>query len=222
MISAGGKDGVKLWDVGTSKEKRNVGLKSALDHTFCAAITPDDKWILSGDNGTLGVWKLQTGKVRARLTDTAAVNGLTFCPSSKELAICAFLSKDVYLFNLNLAEPTASERERFKALLNKLDDDSYDVREAASREFVKLGLIAEPALKQAMKDAASVEVRIRARHARYEILSKPKAVLRGHTEEVHCVAFAPNGKLLASGSADGTVRLWDMPGGKEAGVLVPK
>jgi len=36
-----------------------------------------------------------------------------------------------------------------------------------------------------------------------------------HTDHVRCVAFAPDGKTLASGSYDHTVKLWDVATGTE-------
>jgi Tol biopolymer transport system component len=42
-------------------------------------------------------------------------------------------------------------------------------------------------------------------------------VLRGHTAAVIAVAFAPDGQTLASGSADRTVRFWEVASARETG-----
>jgi len=38
--------------------------------------------------------------------------------------------------------------------------------------------------------------------------------IRAHTNTVNALSFSPDGKLLASGSSDGTIKIWEMPLGK--------
>jgi WD40 repeat protein len=46
-----------------------------------------------------------------------------------------------------------------------------------------------------------------------------RGILGGHTHVVHALAFAPDGNTLATGSDDGTARIWDPRGRRERAVL---
>jgi len=50
----------------------------------------------------------------------------------------------------------------------------------------------------------------------YTLIAQPKSTLKGHTSYVHSVTFSPDGKRLASASADMTVKVWDAATGQES------
>ena len=52
------------------------------------------------------------------------------------------------------------------------------------------------------------------------IPAKHKKTLMGHTKSVNSIVFNPDGRTLASGSDDETIRLWDVDTGKSEITLV--
>jgi WD40 repeat protein len=217
LLSVGGDDGAKLWDAATGTEQRTF------QHYYmpCGRFAPDGRWVITGSyDGTTRLWDVETGEARVRFSGTGGVHQLAFSQAARTLAVCSY-GRDISLFDLTLREPDAAERKRIQVLLARLDDDSYDVREETSQELRALGFAAEAELRRAAGEAQSVEVRIRARRVRQDLLSRPRAVLRGHTDEVQAVAFSPDGKRLVSGSKDGTVRIWDLASLQELARWLP-
>ena len=52
------------------------------------------------------------------------------------------------------------------------------------------------------------------------MVDEQKCTLRGHSDLVRSVAYSPDGKHIASGSDDNTVKVWDSQTGKEVRVLL--
>jgi WD40 repeat protein len=214
-----GVDAARLWDVATGQEQHVLRHGGSLVHAGLFA--PDGRSVLTGGwDGTVRSWDAETGTPRWRLENRGGVNALAYSPS-RDLLVIGGNGRRIELVSPVSRECDASQRRRLDALFGRLDDDSYAVREAVSREILEMGLMAEPWLRRFMTESQSAEVRLRCRHLRQQLLTTPQAELSGHGDEVESVALAPDGNLLASVDRTGTVRVWDVATRRARGHFVP-
>ena len=87
--------------------------------------------------------------------------------------------------------------------------------------FTREGLL-QRVVHQFYVDVTDIHGNDESGYFRYVEVSKHQvAVLEGHGRPVWSVAFSPDGTTLASGSSDGTAKLWDVASQEEIATLYP-
>jgi WD40 repeat protein len=151
------------------------------------AFSPDGALVASGgDDGLVRVWEVATGKLVALLRGhTGMVSGLSFTPDGEKL-VSGSSDRTVRIWS-----PKTGQEE--DVLLHQ--------NENVSAHCVSFSLDGKR-LASASGDRDWVEV--------WDVSARRCLTnLTGHIHDVWGVSYSPDGKLLASGSSDCTIRLWD-------------
>ncbi len=236
----GSADGtVRLWDA--NNIERSGGLRGHTKFVYGVAFHPDGERVASASwDGTVRIWQAATGKQLAVLPypEKTIVTSVAFHPDGKLLAS---LGRDdcVRLWNVD----TGQEVHRFPMKSNHFNDSRltfsargdllaagsavrtihiWDVHRRAEvavltgrgdtlREVV---FSSDGAWLAAAGERFDKSIRI------WDLAKKEQThQLEGHSSTVYALALSRDGKRLASGSTDGTVRLWDTTTWKEVQTL---
>ncbi|NEP22748.1 sugar-binding protein [Moorena sp. SIO3I6] len=182
---------VKLWN-GQGKLLHTLEGHSA--PVYSVSFSPDSQIIASAsEDSTVKLWSREGKLLRTLAGHTDAINRVTFSPNGQLIA-SASNDNTVKLWNQN------------GTLITTLTGD----RKLSSLSF-------SPDGKRIVAGAARGSIVIWSRKdISWQQFASKKGV--GHTKTVYDVSFHPNRDIIASASADGTVKLWN-PNGLLIGTL---
>lgn len=204
LLATGGRDNkVRLWDVET--QKLHHTLSGHIAPIQALAFSPDGTLLVSsgmrnweeqaGDDGitytlfnpdsvedrTAKVWDVATGENLATFEHLGQVRTIAFSPDGTLLA-------------------TSAGRTDIRSTKTWQDIATLSTVNATSLAF--------------SPDGTRIAVGMGGRQPTVQIWDvatrKPIATFTGHKRNIESLAFSPNSRLLASGSSDGVIYLWDI------------
>jgi WD40 repeat protein len=194
-VASGGADGtVKVWAAETRALLPGPAAHPAA--VSSVAFSPDDRFVASADGqGTVKLWDRAAGKERSRNKGgTGPVGGLTFSPDGRRLAGARGGDAQVWAVHGDAAPDVPGPHEGAVQAVAFGKGGQVLVASALGTNFGRGEML-----------------RLRSWDENGATDLSPRG---GHLALVSALAFSPDGKLLASGSVDGTTLVWDMTTGK--------
>jgi len=153
-------------------------------------ISPDGRWIASASaDGTAKIWDVETGENLDTLVGhMAGVSCVAWAPDSNSLATGSD-DKAIRLWDRVTADPAHACGDGGRAYGGAEDG-------------------------KVRKDTRTGRTEIRRKKAETRGGMTGSRPLLGHHNYVYCLAFSPKGNILASGSYDEAVFLWDVRAGR--------
>jgi RNA polymerase sigma factor (sigma-70 family) len=195
---------IRVWETATGKELHRL---TGHDRPVLAvAFAPDGRTLVSwADDGTIRFWDLATAKEQRRLTAQGKEPCfLAFSPDGRVVA-CADKSSTVYFREV----ATGKELRRLEMQTSPVDYRPAILLFSPDGKLLATARSTDPAIR--LWDVAS--------GAQVRRLEQPPLRPRSDFRGLFSLSFSPDGQVLASSWAGGTVHLWEVRTGKEVKTL---
>jgi WD40 repeat protein len=233
---------VTLWDARTGQEQSRLAEESPDPWFVCAAFHPDGMAVVTGHyRGTVSQRDIGTGKVRASFMARAPVEALALAPDGSRIGLGNHLGSSLWEaasgqllhdWRLGLTDISAlAFAPDGSTLAGGNREGTFKLWEVATgREqaafsrpsgFVSALAFSPDGRTLAVGVESSFGPEAAGPSPPREVLlwdvhlGRLRATLPGHPGGTRCLAFAPDGRTLATGGYDHAVKLWDLVTGEE-------
>ncbi|KAF8061494.1 WD40-repeat-containing domain protein [Lyophyllum atratum] len=151
----------------------------------------DHTGVTAGEDGKIKWWDLRTRKLTTMLPFPSAITSMEWSPQTQRLVVTSG--------NTVAFIPGLPSGQGMHSLNLPYSPSSASIHPIFQDRFVT-------------GNSGDEWVRV------HGMDGEEREVFKGHHGPVHCVEFSPDGEMYASGSEDGTIRLWQTTPGKTYGL----
>jgi WD40 repeat protein len=229
QLATGSADATaKVWSVATGTERQGFRLR---DEVASVVFSPSGERLATADrDGTTRIWDLQSGDLVASAARGSEVMALSFSPDGRQLAVGYWVGPVVLLDSESGAERARFGDDGLQVFSVAFNSDGTQLAAAigqdgtvrvwdigsrqeifrlADRPYEVKAAIFNPREPDIAVAVGSIVRRMRGIPSPTEL--RP---LSGHDGAINGIAFSPNGRYLASASADKAVKVWDWATGE--------
>ncbi len=195
LVAVGGADAlVRVWNL--DDKKLQAALKEHGARVSGVAFSADGKFLATaGADRALRVWEVGPWKLLSTMEQTEAVHATAFNPDGSLLALAVGGPED-------------------RSIHIRRRDNAQEVRVLDTAQGLPLDILWAAQGNRIYAACSDNTVKV------FDANGGLVLNLTGHGDWVYCVALSPDGTKLASGSADGTVKLWNAADGRLLATLV--